>query len=193
MMSEKVKIHKTSIVGKNSKIGVGTKIWHFSHIMDKTIIGKNCNIGQNVFIAENVKIGNNVKIQNNVSLFNGIICEDNVFIGPSAVFTNVINPRSQINRRKEFKKTTIKIGSTVGANSTIICGLRLGKYSFVGAGSVVTKNINDFEVVVGNPAKHIYWMSKAGLKLIFNKNNIAYCKISKEKYFLKNGKVKVIK
>ena len=192
-MSEKVKIHKTSIVGKNSKIGVGTKIWHFSHIMDKTIIGKNCNIGQNVFIAENVKIGNNVKIQNNVSLFNGIICEDNVFIGPSAVFTNVINPRSQINRRKEFKKTTIKIGSTVGANSTIICGLRLGKYSFVGAGSVVTKNINDFEVVVGNPAKHIYWMSKAGLKLIFNKNNIAYCKISKEKYFLKNGKVKVIK
>ena len=192
-MSEKVKIHKTSIVGKNSKIGVGTKIWHFSHIMDKTIIGKNCNIGQNVFIAENVKIGNNVKIQNNVSLFNGIICEDNVFIGPSAVFTNVINPRSQINRRKEFKKTTIKIGSTVGANSTIICGLRLGKYSFVGAGSVVTKNINDFEVVVGNPAKHIYWMSKSGLKLIFNKNKIAYCKISKEKYFLKNGKVKVIK
>ena len=191
-MSKNINIHNTAVVGKKSKIGLGTKIWHFCHIMDKSIIGKNCSIGQNVFIGKNVKIGHHVKIQNNVSLYDGIVCEDYVFIGPSAVFTNVINPRSKVNRKKEFKKTLIKIGSTIGANSTIICGLKLGKYSFVGAGSVVTKDIKDFEVVAGNPAKHLYWISKSGFKLNFNKNNIAVCNISKEKYFLKNDKVSII-
>ena len=189
-MNKKIFIHETAEVEVGSKIGDGTKIWHFSHIMNNTKIGENCIIGQNVFIGQNVKLGNNVKVQNNVSLYDGLSCEDNVFIGPSAVFTNVINPRSYINRKKEFRKTKIEIGASIGANSTILCGIAIGKYSFVGAGSVVTKDIKDYSVVVGNPGKHIYWMSKVGKKLEF-KNNMAICDITNEKYIIKNNIVKI--
>ncbi len=188
-MNEKFYSHSSAIIENPDNIGEGTKIWHFSHIMSNCIIGKNCTIGQNVFISSGANIGNNVKIQNNISIYDGIICEDDVFLGPSAVFTNVINPRSQISRKNEFKKTIIMKGATIGANSTIVCGNNIGKYSFVGAGAVVTKTIKNYAVVVGNPSKQIGWISEYGNKLQFDKNNIAKCDYSNSVYEFVNDEV----
>ena len=185
--------HETSIIDFPCQIGEGTKIWHFTHIMPNCIIGKNCTLGQNVFISSNVLIGDNTKIQNNVSLFDGVTCEKNVFIGPSVVFTNVINPRSEISRQSEFKKTQIKEGATIGANATIICGISLGEYSFIAAGSVVTKDVLPYALVMGNPSRQVGWVSKYGHKLNFDSKNIAICNITKQKYFLEENSVKLIK
>ena len=185
--------HETSILDFPCKIGQGTKIWHFSHIMSNCIIGDYCTLGQNVFISSNVEIGNNTKIQNNVSVFEGVTCEDNVFIGPSVVFTNVINPRAEINRRSEFKKTQIKKGTTIGANATIICGITIGEYSFIAAGSVVTKDVLPYALVMGNPSRQVGWVSKHGNKLKFDSKNIAICNVTKQKYFLEENSVKLIK
>lgn len=177
------------MVDPGASIGNGTKVWHFSHIMDGAEIGKNCNIGQNVFIANEVIIGNNVKIQNNVSIYKGVICEDDVFLGPSMVFTNINNPRSAVNRQHQYEKTTVKKGATIGANATIICGNEIGKYAFIGAGTVVTKFILPYALVIGNPSKQIGWMSEYGYKLEFGKNNIATCPGNGEQYKLENNKV----
>lgn len=185
-------IHDSSFVDEDCYIGQGTKIWHFSHIMSKSVIGMNCNIGQNVVISPKVKLGDNVKVQNNVSIYTGVECEDNVFLGPSMVFTNVINPRSSIVRRNEFKKTIVREGATIGANATIICGVEIGKFSFVGAGSVVTKDVKDYELVYGNPSVHKGWISEFGDKLIFNNDGLALCKQSNQKYSLNEDTVKKI-
>jgi len=182
-------IHETSVIDQNVEIGEGTKIWHFCHVMSHSIIGKHSSLGQNVFVGENVIIGNNVKIQNNVSLYTGIICEDDVFIGPSAVFTNVINPRSFVSRKNEFKKTVIGKGATIGANATIVCGNNIGAFSFVGAGSIVTKDVEPYSLVMGNPAKHRGWISEYGHKLTFGTDDKAICKESGQVYQLKNGRV----
>lgn len=184
--------HETAIIDADCQIGDGTKIWHFTHIMPNCSIGNNCSIGQNVVISPEVKIGNGVKIQNNVSVYTGVICEDDVFLGPSAVFTNVINPRSAIVRRNEFKTTLVQKGATIGANATIVCGITIGKYAFIGAGAVVTKNIPDYALVVGNPARQTGWMSEFGHKLKFDSEGIAICPESKEKYQLLNGRVSKI-
>lgn len=181
--------HETAIIDAGCIIGEGTKIWHFSHIMSGCTIGDQCSIGQNVVISPEVRIGNRVKIQNNVSVYTGVICEDDVFLGPSAVFTNVINPRSAIIRKNEYQSTLIKKGATIGANATIVCGITIGKYAFVGAGAVVTKNIPDYALVVGNPARQTGWMSEFGHKLKFNPEGMAVCPESQEKYCLENGKV----
>lgn len=180
--------HETTIIGENCTIGEGTKIWHFSHVMSNCVIGANCNIGQNVFIAAGVVLGNNVKVQNNVSLYTGVTCADDVFLGPSCVFTNVINPRSAIPRRGQYEKTNIGKGATIGANATIVCGNDIGEYAFVGAGAVVTKYIPPYALVVGNPAKHIGWMSQYGHRLNFQ-DNIAVCAESNERYELIDNKV----
>jgi UDP-2-acetamido-3-amino-2,3-dideoxy-glucuronate N-acetyltransferase len=185
-------VHESSFIDQPCIIGKNTKIWHFSHIMKNCKIGENCNIGQNVVISPNVIIGKNVKIQNNVSVYTGVTCEDDVFLGPSVVFTNVVNPRSAVNRRLEFMKTIIKRGASIGANATVICGNKIGKYSFIGAGSVVTKNIPDYALVVGNPAKQIGWMSKFGEKLNFNLNGRVKCKHTGEIYKLFNNSVSII-
>lgn len=182
-------IHESSEIDENCFIGEGTKIWHFCHIMNKSSIGKNCNIGQNVVVSPNVKIGDNVKIQNNVSVYTGVEIQNNVFIGPSVVFTNIKNPRSKINRRKEYIKTLIKEGATLGANSTIICGVKIGKFSFIGAGSVVTKDVKDYELVFGNPTIHKGWISEFGEKLIFDNKGKATCAGNGDKYIIKNNKV----
>jgi UDP-2-acetamido-3-amino-2,3-dideoxy-glucuronate N-acetyltransferase len=184
--------HETAVIDTGCQIGDRTKIWHFSHIMTGCNIGCDCSIGQNVVISPEVRIGNRVKIQNNVSVYTGVICEDDVFLGPSAVFTNVINPRSAVARKNEYKPTLVKKGSTIGANATIVCGITLGKYSFVGAGAVVTKNIPDYALVVGNPARQSGWMSEYGHKLKFNPEGYAVCSESQEKYRLENGKVSKI-
>jgi len=181
--------HETAIIDAGCKIGEETRIWHFSHIMTNCIIGRECSIGQNVVISPEVRIGNRVKIQNNVSVYTGVICEDDVFLGPSAVFTNVINPRSAVVRKNEYKPTLVKKGATIGANATIVCGITLGKYSFIGAGAVVTKDIPDYALVVGNPARQTGWMSEYGHKLIFNREGFAICPESQDKYKLENGKV----
>ena len=186
-------VHSTAVIDDGCLIGGGTKIWHFSHLMPGCIIGNNCNIGQNVFIALNVKLGNNVKVQNNVSIYEGVICEDDVFLGPSMVFTNVINPRSAVSRKNEFKPTLVKKGATIGANATIICGNEIGEYAFIGAGAVVTKPVSSYELVIGNPAQHAGWVSEYGEKLIFDKNNTAVCRETGEKYKLENGKVVKLK
>ena len=183
--------HNTAIIDDNCTIGNGTKIWHFCHIMPFCTIGNNCNIGQNVVISPQVIIGNNVKIQNNVSVYTGVICEDDVFLGPSMVFTNVINPRSFINRKEEFRQTIIRKGATIGANATIVCGNEIGEYAMIGAGAVITKPVKPYALMVGNPAKQIGWVSKNGHRLQF-KNNVAECKESHEKYCLYNGEVKRI-
>lgn len=185
-------IHDSSFVDEDCYIGQGTKIWHFSHIMSGSVIGMNCNIGQNVVISPEVKLGNNVKVQNNVSIYTGVECEDNVFLGPSMVFTNVINPRSNIVRRNEFKKTIVREGASIGANATIICGVEIGKFSFVGAGSVVTKDIKDYELVFGNPSVHKGWISEFGEKLIFNNDGIAICSGSGDKYLISNNTIKKV-
>jgi UDP-2-acetamido-3-amino-2,3-dideoxy-glucuronate N-acetyltransferase len=181
--------HETAIIDDGCLIGAGTKIWHFSHIMTGCTIGENCNIGQNVVVSPEVVLGNNVKVQNNVSIYTGVICDDDVFLGPSMVFTNVINPRSAINRRTQFMKTHVGKGATIGANATIVCGHNIGKYAFIGAGAVVTKEIPDYALVVGNPARQIGWVSEHGLRLHFNDNGIAVCPESGQKYSLDNGKV----
>lgn len=181
--------HETAVIDEGSEIGVNTKIWHFTHVMPKSIIGKNCNIGQNVFIDNNVKIGNGVKIQNNVSVYNSVIVEDDCFLGPSMVFTNVINPRAHIERKHEYKTTLLKQGATIGANATIVCGITLGKYCLVGAGAVVIRDVPDFALIVGNPSKQIGWVSEAGIKLDFKNNNIAFCSETGQEYKIENDKV----
>ncbi len=180
-------IHSSAIVEQGATIGEGSKIWHFSHIMPTAIIGKNCNIGQNVFIADGVILGDNVKIQNNVSLYTGVICENDVFLGPSCVFTNVINPRSAVNRRGEYAITTVKKGASIGANATIVCGNDLDEYCFIGAGAVVTKYVPPYALLVGNPARQIGWISAYGHRLTFDENNAAICPESSEKYILDNN------
>ena len=180
-------VHKSSFIDQPCSIGDGTKIWHFSHIMKNSIIGNNCNIGQNVVISPNVILGNNVKVQNNVSIYTGVICEDDVFLGPSMVFTNVINPRSHVIRRDEYMKTMVKKGASIGANSTIICGNSIGKYAFIGAGAVITKEVPDYALMVGNPAKNIGWMSEFGERLNFNNEGIAICDKTGSKYKLINN------
>lgn len=184
--------HETAVIDNNSKIGAGTKIWHFSHIMPNCNIGDYCNIGQNVVVSPEVILGNNVKVQNNVSIYTGVICEDDVFLGPSMVFTNVINPRSAINRRGQYAKTVVKKGASIGANATIVCGNDIGEYAFIGAGAVVTKTIKPFALVVGNPAKQIGWVGEYGHKLSFNENHIAICPESKQEYKLEGNYVKRI-
>lgn len=181
--------HPTAIIDENCKIGSGTKIWHFSHIMSNSVIGENCNIGQNVVVSPEVILGRNVKVQNNVSIYTGVTCDDDVFLGPSCVFTNVINPRSSVNRRSAYINTHVGKGASIGANSTIVCGNNIGEYAFIGAGAVVTKRVPPFALMVGNPAKQMGWMSTYGHRLIFDKNGIASCSESGEKYQLLNGTV----
>ena len=179
--------HPTAVIDEGSSIATGVKIWHFSHIMPKCAIGENCNIGQNVVISPDVILGKNVKVQNNVSIYTGVECEDDVFLGPSMVFTNVTNPRSAVNRRNEYQKTLVKKGATIGANSTIVCGHTIGSYAFIGAGAVVTKDIPDYALVMGNPARQTRWMSEFGHKLLFGKEGTAVCPESNEVYKLQNG------
>ncbi|MCU0428425.1 MAG: N-acetyltransferase [Cytophagaceae bacterium] len=175
-------VHESSYVDEGCSIGSGTKIWHFSHIMSGCVIGNHCNIGQNVVISPQVQLGNNVKIQNNVSVYTGVICEDNVFLGPSMVFTNVYNPRSAVNRKNEYMQTWVREGASIGANATIVCGNEIGKFAFIGAGSVVTKPVPAYALVVGNPAKQIGWMSEFGEKLTFNTEGEAICAASGQRY-----------
>ncbi|MEJ6583484.1 MAG: acyltransferase [Crocinitomicaceae bacterium] len=181
--------HETAIVDDGCQIGEGVKIWHFSHIMPNCVIGDRCNIGQNVVISQDVILGTNVKIQNNVSIYTGVVCEDDVFLGPSMVFTNVINPRSAVNRKAEYAKTIVRKGASIGANATIVCGHDIGRYAFIGAGAVVTKTVEDYALVVGNPARQIGWMSEFGDRLEFNTAGYAKCKESGEEYKLENQKV----
>lgn len=181
--------HESAYIDEGCIIGKGTKVWHFSHIMPNCTIGENCNIGQNVVISPEVVLGNNVKVQNNVSIYTGVECEDDVFLGPSMVFTNVTNPRSAVNRRGQYAKTVVKKGASIGANATIVCGHNIGEYAFIGAGAVVTKNIPAYAMVIGNPARQAGWMSEYGHKLKFDENGIAECPESKQKYELKNGLV----
>jgi UDP-2-acetamido-3-amino-2,3-dideoxy-glucuronate N-acetyltransferase len=181
--------HPTAIIDEGCNIGDGTKIWHFSHVMPGCTLGENCNIGQNVVISPEVVLGNNVKIQNNVSIYTGVICADDVFLGPSCVFTNVINPRSAVNRRGEYAKTHVGQGASIGANATIVCGPDIGKYAFIGAGAVVTKTVPDFALVIGNPARQSGWMSEYGHKLQFDSTGKASCPESGQLYSLENGKV----
>ncbi len=184
--------HPTAVIDEGCEIGEGTKIWHFSHIMPNCKIGKNCNIGQNVVISPDVVLGANVKVQNNVSIYTGVICEDDVFLGPSMVFTNVTNPRSAVNRRGQYSKTIVKKGASIGANATIVCGHDIGRFAFIGAGAVVTKTVPDYALVIGNPARQTGWMSEYGHKLQFDASGIAVCEESKEKYKLENGTVSKI-
>lgn len=181
--------HETAVIDEGCEIGEGTKIWHFSHIMPNCKIGKNCNLGQNVVVSPNVILGNNVKVQNNVSIYTGVICEDDVFLGPSMVFTNVINPRSAIVRKDQYKQTLVKRGATIGANATIVCGVTIGEYAFVGAGAVVTKDVKPYALVVGNPARQVGWMSEYGHRLHFDANGIAVCPESGQQYKLENNQV----
>ena len=185
--------HKTAVIDDNCSIGDNTKIWHFSHIMNNSTIGENCNIGQNVVVSPQVILGQNVKVQNNVSIYTGVICEDDVFLGPSMVFTNVINPRSAIIRRDEYLETIVKKGASIGANATIICGNNIGAYAMIGAGAVVTKEVLPYALVVGNPSKQIGWISEYGHRLEFNNNGFATCKESSEKYQIVDNSVSKIK
>jgi UDP-2-acetamido-3-amino-2,3-dideoxy-glucuronate N-acetyltransferase len=184
--------HPTAVIDEGAQIGAGTKIWHFSHIMPESTIGSNCNIGQNVVVSPKVVLGNNVKIQNNVSVYTGVTCEDEVFLGPSMVFTNVINPRSGVNRRGEYLPTVIKKGVSIGANATIVCGITIGKYAFIGAGAVIVKDVPDYALMVGNPAKQIGWMSEYGERLEFSPSNQAICSHSGKIYDLSPNGIVVI-
>lgn len=189
-MSKDYFAHETAVIDEGCEIGKGVKIWHFSHIMSHCQIGENCNIGQNVVVSPEVILGKNVKIQNNVSIYTGVICEDDVFLGPSMVFTNVTNPRSGVIRRGEYSKTIVRKGASIGANATIVCGHDIGEFAFIGAGAVVTKTVPAYALVVGNPARQKGWMSEFGHRLDFNEEGIAICPESKEKYELKEGQVK---
>ncbi len=181
--------HETAVIDEPCIIGQGSKIWHFSHIMPNSSLGENCNLGQNVVISSDVHLGNNVKVQNNVSIYTGVNCEDDVFLGPSMVFTNVINPRSAVNRKNEYMKTTVRKGASIGANATIVCGNDIGKFAFIGAGAVVVKEVKPYALVVGNPSKQIGWISEYGHRLDFDEEGIAICSESNEKYELKNNLV----
>jgi UDP-2-acetamido-3-amino-2,3-dideoxy-glucuronate N-acetyltransferase len=181
--------HETAVIDSGCTIGKGTKIWHFSHVMPNCVLGENCNLGQNVVVSPEVVLGNNVKVQNNVSIYTGVTCDDDVFLGPSMVFTNVTNPRSAVNRRGQYSKTHVGKGASIGANATVVCGHDIGAFAFIGAGSVVTKNVPDYALVVGNPARQIGWMSEYGHKLTFDENGQAICPESKEVYQLKDGVV----
>jgi UDP-2-acetamido-3-amino-2,3-dideoxy-glucuronate N-acetyltransferase len=192
MMEKNFFAHETAVIDEGCKIGKGTKIWHFSHIMTDSEIGETCNIGQNVVVSPGVKLGRNVKVQNNVSIYTGVICEDDVFLGPSMVFTNVINPRSAIIRKEEYLKTIVEKGASIGANSTIVCGNKIGKYAFIGAGAVVTKEVKPYALVIGNPARQTGWMSEFGHKLSFDTAGLATCPESGERYCLENGNVSKI-
>ncbi|MFW5706936.1 MAG: acyltransferase [Bacteroidota bacterium] len=182
--------HETAVIDQGCSIGEGTKIWHFTHIMPDCKIGKNCNLGQNVVISPQVELGNNVKVQNNVSIYTGVICEDDVFLGPSMVFTNIVNPRSAVVRKDQYVKTLVKKGASIGANATIVCGIEIGEFAFIGAGAVVIRDVPAYALVVGNPAKHIGWMSEFGHRLEFDINNLAVCPESREEYLLESGKVR---
>ena len=181
--------HETAIIDQPAKIGKGTKIWHFSHIMQGCEIGENCSFGQNVLVSTGVKVGNNVKVQNNVSMYTGVICEDDVFLGPSMVFTNVINPRSAVARKSEYRETYLEKGVSVGANATLICGIRLGKFAFIGAGTVVTKSYPPYALVIGNPGRQSGWMSEYGQRLHFGPDNHATCTESGQRYKIENNLV----
>ena len=186
---DSIQIHPTTVIDANCQIGEGTKIWHFSHIMSNAIIGRECNIGQNVVVSSGVILGNRVKVQNNVSIYTGVSCEDDVFLGPSCVFTNVINPRSFISRKEEFRQTVVKKGASIGANATVICGCTIGEYALIGAGAVVTKDVLPYALIIGNPGKQAGWISRSGYKLDFDSDGIAICKETKEKYKFQDGKV----
>lgn len=186
-------VHSTAVIDDGCRIGTGSKIWHFSHLMAGCVIGNNCNIGQNVVISPGVILGNNVKVQNNVSVYTGVTCDDDVFLGPSCVFTNVVNPRSAINRHGSFAKTRVGKGATIGANATIICGHDIGAYAFIGAGAVVTKNVPSYALLVGNPARHTGWMSEYGHRLNFDENGMAVCPESGQEYRIEKNSVTRIK
>jgi len=188
-MSQDYYAHPTAIIDEGCNIGSGTKIWHFAHVMPNCTLGENCNLGQNVVISPQVVLGNNVKVQNNVSIYTGVICDDDVFLGPSMVFTNVINPRSAVNRRDQYLKTHVGKGASIGANATIVCGHDIGEYAFIGAGAVVTKTVPAYALVIGNPARQTGWMSTFGHKLKFDEQGFAMCPESEERYQLQNGKV----
>lgn len=179
--------HETAVIDEGCTIGSGTRIWHFSHIMPESEIGEGCNIGQNVVVSPGVRLGRNVKVQNNVSIYTGVICEDDVFLGPSMVFTNVVNPRSAVNRRGEYAETFVRRGATIGANATVVCGIEIGEFAFIGAGAVVIRDVPPYALVVGNPARQTGWMSEYGHKLLFNDEGIAVCSESGEKYILKDN------
>jgi len=189
MTEELYYAHPTAIIDEGCSIGKGTKIWHFSHIMSNCMIGENCNIGQNVVVSPEVVLGNNLRIQNNVSIYTGVICEDDVFLGPSMVFTNVINPRSAVPRKSEYRQTYVEQGATIGANATIVCGHRIGKYAFIGAGAVITKDVKPYALMVGNPARQMGWMSEFGHRLHFGSNNLAVCPESGDVYVIVDGVV----
>ncbi|MDE5730616.1 MAG: N-acetyltransferase [Alistipes sp.] len=185
-------VHPTAVVDDGAVIGDGTRIWHFCHVMAGAELGPGCNLGQNVMIAPGVKLGRNVKIQNNVSVYSGVICEDDVFLGPSCVFTNVRNPRSAVPRRGQYAPTVVRCGATVGANATVVCGVEIGRYAFVGAGAVVTRSVPPHALVVGAPARRIGWMSRCGQRLEFDAEGVAFCSESGEKYLLENGEVHAV-
>jgi UDP-2-acetamido-3-amino-2,3-dideoxy-glucuronate N-acetyltransferase len=185
--------HPTAVIDEGCSVGDGTKIWHFTHVMSGAVIGKNCVLGQNVFVDNKVILGNNVHIQNNVSVYEGVICEDDVFLGPSVVLTNVINPRSSLSRKDQFKTTLIKRGATIGANATIVCGNQIGEYAFIGAGAVITKDVLPYALMTGNPGKHSGWISEYGHRLTFDENQKAVCPESGQEYFLENDLVKKIR
>lgn len=192
-MMEEYFAHESAVIDAGCRIGKGTKIWHFSHIMADCELGEACNIGQNVVISPGVRLGKNVKVQNNVSIYTGVNCEDDVFLGPSMVFTNVINPRSHVNRKNEYAKTTVRKGASIGANATIVCGNEIGAYAFIGAGAVVTKEVLPYALVVGNPARQIGWISEFGHRLTFDEKGIAKCPESQEEYKLEDKKIEKIK
>lgn len=186
-------VHETAVVDSGCTIGEGTHIWHFSHIMAGCVIGKNCNIGQNVVVSPGVILGENVKVQNNVSIYTGVVCEDDVFLGPSCVFTNILNPRSAISRKDQYMQTRICRGATIGANATLICGHTVGAYALIGAGAVVTKDVEPYALVVGNPSSQIGWVSEYGHRLSFNESGVAVCPESRQEYSLQNGRVSLMK
>jgi UDP-2-acetamido-3-amino-2,3-dideoxy-glucuronate N-acetyltransferase len=189
-MEQEFFAHETAVIDNGCRIGKGTKIWHFSHVMPGAEIGENCNIGQNVVISPGVVLGRNVKVQNNVSIYTGVTCEDDVFLGPSMVFTNVVNPRSAVIRRDQYVRTVVRKGASIGANATIVCGHEIGEYAFIGAGAVVTKAVRPFELIVGNPGRHVGWMSEFGHRLEFGTDGIAVCPESGQRYLLKDGLVR---